>query len=58
VNRGVAVWAEQENLWPYSTFHRLMAEGVYPENWARMLVAMGWITGIDRWGGHLRGISK
>jgi len=35
-----------------------MAEGVYPENWARMLVAMGWITGIDRWGGHLRGISK
>ncbi len=20
--------------WPYSTFHRLVAEGIYPENWA------------------------
>jgi len=20
--------------WPYSTFHRMVAEGMYPENWA------------------------
>ena len=27
-------WVERFADWPYSTFHRLVAQGVYPEDWA------------------------
>ena len=27
-------WVAQVKDWPYSTFHRCVKEGIYPENWA------------------------
>lgn len=26
-------WAKQVKDWPYSSFHRYVAQGIYPENW-------------------------
>ncbi|MGL4996956.1 MAG: REP-associated tyrosine transposase, partial [Deefgea sp.] len=26
-------WVERAADWPYSTFHRLVAQGVYPRDW-------------------------
>lgn len=32
--------------WPYSTFHRLVAKGVYPSNWGGSAAAVG-LEGLD-----------
>jgi putative transposase len=26
-------WAQSVSDWPYSSFHRYVEQGVYPENW-------------------------
>ena len=38
------------NDWPYSTFHRYMKKGVYPEDWCGVVeLEPSWYSSVDSW---------
>jgi putative transposase len=45
-------YVQQVADWPYSTFHRLVAEGVYPKDWAGSTGGNELVARIDLRNGH------